>query len=442
MGTPADVQALGVLQPGQSADAGVSLLLPTDLDLINSRVTLLAVGSTEAEIDRAIASLDAQLRAGKPKGTEAGLRALANVRGRIIKPGESATFRELGVRSEDFNGRFYRSAFSVRMPSDFLAADYDKAILRMEAGYAPGLGRKSELIIRVNGVTASVFPLVRSNGEIMRGREITIPLHFLHPGQNRIELEGRLYAAADESCDALAAMHAAGRLVIIDNSEFELPKIARLARMPDLAATFSAGFPYAGPEGAVAFIPHPDRDTLGAAATLAASMASAAGTPLNISVSFSAPPIDAGSALVIGALRDLPPAMLDAYGLSADSMQTAWRGQMLERQFASIDHLLPGRNSPARRRAPARRRRCRWSPQGNAPPQVSLDDWQQDIRQRGGGDGFFGRVWKWVREQGGLSKQNLGFYAGADTLAREGRTRHWCLRRARRPRCRAPRGRW
>ncbi|MGH6925465.1 MAG: cellulose biosynthesis cyclic di-GMP-binding regulatory protein BcsB [Propylenella sp.] len=415
VGTPNEVAALGILKPGQTPAAGISLLLPDDMDLLHGRVTLLVVGGNEAELDRALAGLDRQIKAIKREGSAAGLRALANMGGRKVEPGSEVRFEELGLRSQEFNGRVYRSAFDIRVPYDFLSADYAKAAIRLSAGYAPGLGRKSQLVVRANGETASVFPLAYSSGEILREREIPIPLRFFHPGTNRIELEAHLFVSADESCDALAAMSAPSRLVMIDESAFVLPRVARLARMPNLAATIGAGFPYADGGRAVAFIPHPDRETLAAAATLAANMAVAAGKPLDLSVSFSPPPADAGSALVVGALRDLPPAMLAAYGLNAESMQQAWRAQMVAQSMTISQFLAPRATGSTEDQAGGLVIGGPALPQSPAGSQVSLDDWQQEIRRRGGG-GLFGRTWRWVRDQGGLSRQNLGFYAGADTL--------------------------
>lgn len=416
IGTPGEIAALDILKPGQAPATGVSLLLPDDMDLINGRATLLVVGGNETELDRALTSLETQIRSRKRDGSPAGLRALANLRGREVEPGSEVSFEELGLRSEEFNGRVYRAAFAVRMPYDFLSADYAKAAIRLSAGYAPGLGRKSQLVVRVNGETASVFPLAYSSGEILRGREIPIPLHFFHPGTNRVEMEAHLVSAADESCDALAAMHAAGRFVMINDTAFVVPPLARLARMPDLAATIGTGFPYAAGGPSVAFIPHPDRETLGAAATLTANMALAAGRPLDLSVSFSPPPVDAASALIVGAMRDLPPAVLSANGLSPESIQQSWRAQMLVKPLTITQFLAPrttgATDDPA---APGAGVNAPAPPQAFTPAQVSLDDWQQEMRRQGGG-GVIGRTWRWVRELGGLSRQNLGFYAGADSL--------------------------
>ena len=418
VGTAAEIAALGLLKAGQAATPGVSLLLPESMDLVQSRITILVSGATEAEIDRGLASLDAQIRAGVPAGTPAGLRALANLKGHVIEPGTPVTFRDLGVNSEDFNGRLYRAAMQIRMPYDYLSADYDKAALRLVAGYVPGLDAKSQLIVRVNGATASVLPMPRRQGEILRGREIPIPLRSLHPGVNRVELEAHLATPADESCDALAAMNAPSRFILMNNSELFIPNVARLAQMPDLASTMGAGFPYSGAERSVVFIPHPDREAIGAAATFAANMAAGAGMPLGLSVAFSAPSPDAGTALVVGTLRDLPPAVLSTYGLSADSMQQAWRGQMLA-PVASIDQLLkepsvtastagdprvPGVNAPAAQ------------PQAFNAPTVSLDDWSRDIQSRRETRGVPSRAWNWVREQVGLSRHHLGVYAGGGTV--------------------------
>jgi hypothetical protein len=416
VGTPGEIAALGILKPGQTPVAGVSLLLPNDMDLIDGRVTLLVVGGNEGEIDQALATLDRQVGAIARVGSPAGLRALANIGGRRAQPGSEVSLQELGFRSEEFNGRVYRAGFDIRLPADFLSADYAKAAIRLTAGYAPGLGRESQLVVSVNGETASVFPLAYSSGEVLRAREIPIPLHFFHPGTNRVQMEAHLFSAADASCDALAAMRAPSRLVMIDESAFVMPPLARLARMPNLAATLGAGFPYANGSPSVAYVPHPDQETLAAAATLVANMAVAAGQPLDLSVSFSPPPVDAGSALVVGAMRDLPPTIFAAHGLSVEAMQQAWRSQMLVKPLTITQFLAPrttgSTDDPA---AVVSGGGSLLQSEGLASSQISLDDWQQEMRSRGGGS-LVARTLRWVREQGGLSRQNLGFYAGADRL--------------------------
>ena len=172
------------------------------------------------------------------------------------------------------------------------------------------------------------------------------------------------------------------------------------------------------PSASTAFIPHPDRETIGAAATFAANMAAGAGMPLGLSVAFSAPPPDAGTALVVGAMRDLPPAVLSTYGLSADSMQQAWRGQMLA-PVASIDQLLKEPTVTASTAGDPR------VPGVNAPaPQPQLSTPRPFRSTTGAGTSRAAakraacpsRAWNWVREQVGLSRHHLGVYAGGETV--------------------------
>ncbi len=97
-------------------------------------------------------------------GTPAGLRAVALAGGRPVEGGSALTLRDLGVPSQEFSGRLFRTGFDVLLPPDFYPADYDKMTIRLDAAYAPGLDRGSQILVRVNGHDAASLPLARPRG--------------------------------------------------------------------------------------------------------------------------------------------------------------------------------------------------------------------------------------------------------------------------------------
>ena len=250
--------------------------------------------------------------------------------GRPVEGGSLVTLRDLGVPSQEFAGRRFHAGFDVLLPPDFYAADYGKMTIRVDAGYAPGLDRGSQLLVRVNGRDAASLPLVDRDGDVFRQRPVTVPLAHLRPGLNHVVIEAELATAADKACDAAATVAAASgkggkRFVLLDSTSVELPSIARIARMPNLSATAASGFPHAGRKTpGQLYLPHPDADAVAAAATFLSRAAVAAGAPLDAKLAVGRNVDLRGPALIIGAFADLPPGMIDAAGLDAAAMRTAW----------------------------------------------------------------------------------------------------------------------
>ncbi len=292
--------------------------------------TLVLSGQAPAEVDAAVASLLPAVEA-ESAGTPAGQRALALSGGRPIEGGSVLTLRDLGVPSQEFSGRLFRTGFDILLPPDFYPADYGKMTLRLDAAYAPGLDRGSQVLVRVNGRDAASLPLGERGGDAFRQRPVTVPLGSLRPGLNHVVVEAELGTAADKGCDASATVAAAAggtggkRFALLDSTAVELPAIARIARMPSLSATAAAAFPYAGRKApGLLYLPHPDADAVSAAATLLARAAVAAGGPIDAKLALGRNVDLKGPALVVAAFADLPPAVIEAAGLDAVAMRDAW----------------------------------------------------------------------------------------------------------------------
>ena len=153
---------------------------------------------------------------------------------------------------------------------------------------------------------------------------MTVPLSHLRPGFNHVQIEAQVPAAADKQCDAAATIAGQRRFVLLDDTTLEMPSIARIAHLPSLAVTAASGFPYTQSRDGALYLPHPDADTVAAAATFLSRIATAAGAPLGLELLVGKPPSDARPAIVIGGFKDIPPAMLQAAGLDAASMRDTW----------------------------------------------------------------------------------------------------------------------
>ncbi len=286
---------------------------------------LVLSGQSSADVDAAMASILPAPGTDPTVGTPAGLKAVSLMGGRPVEGGSVLNLRDLGVSSEEFSGRLFRAGFDLLMPPDFYAADYGKMTLLIDAGYSSGLDKSSQILVRVNDRDAASLPLANRAGDVFRDRPITVPLSNLRPGFNHVDIEAELGNAADRSCDAVVLMDTKKRFVLLDETSVELPSIARIAHMPSLSATAASGFPYVGrvAEGEID-LPHPDADTVGAAATFLVRAAVAAGVQLTPKLVLSRNPSPKGSAIVFGAFADVPPGLVEAAGLDLNAMRSAW----------------------------------------------------------------------------------------------------------------------
>lgn len=324
VGSAQDLASL--LEPGAlGAVGGPSIfILPARSD---RRTTIVVTGATDAQVSEALAQFDRQSQA---VGAPAGLRAAAAFPGFRMEGGQRVKLRDLGVASEEFSGRLFRAAFNVILPPDFYPADYGRAVLDLAGGYAPGLTSEAQIVVSVNGRNAVSMKLPKSAGDVFTKNPVPLPLGAMRPGLNRVEIEAQVPIAKDAACDPLAAISGSKRFLLLDSTEIEMPRIARIARMPDLAVTTTGAFPFVGGPGMrpKLLAPAPDRETIGAAATISAHMAIMAGQPIDFELTGVAPPRGSGSVLVVGGANNIDPSLMKAVGLDPQEIQKAWSGRM------------------------------------------------------------------------------------------------------------------
>ena len=294
----------------------------------NRPPTFVITGLNGAELDQAIERLAVETHASKPRGAEVGKRAAMRQAGREASGDrESMEFSEAGFGGAAFSGRLLRMDLNLAMPMDFMGADYDRMTLQLAGSYSEALDRGARVLVSINGSNAAMQPLARSGAHDLSINRMFLPLGLMRPGVNRIEITAELPAPGDATC-----LHRAGaeanRLQLLDRSELTLPKVARVARAPDLAMTAAGGFPFVQ-EGArpILFVPNPDRDTMSAAATLVARISVAAHRPLDFNFTTTAPVLDAGEVLMVSPAPTLDPKLMQAAGLDPERVRLAWRNE-------------------------------------------------------------------------------------------------------------------
>lgn len=320
VGTNTDLHARGI----ERAPFGDSAF--TISGRLNESVKVAVGGTTLNDVDQNIFRLVVERPVSAETGTPAGLRAIAQMRGIRMTAEKEITFDSAGLASEEFNGRVYRASLNIVMPPDFYPADNGKAALYLDASYAAGLATTNEALVRVNGKVAGASRLRRSAGEDLTRRPVELSLKALQPGFNTVTLEIRTATEDDRDCNPLSLIEPKKRLTVLGSTAFALPPLSRIDHLPNLGATASTGYPFTEQKKPVAiYLPKPDFSALGAAATLLVRQAMAAGRPFDTRVSQKRPDETAGSALIVGALGDLPPDLVTYFGIKDDMLPENWR---------------------------------------------------------------------------------------------------------------------
>ncbi|MEN3793059.1 cellulose biosynthesis cyclic di-GMP-binding regulatory protein BcsB [Fulvimarina sp. MAC3] len=187
---------------------------------------------------------------------------------RPVVDDRTLTFRDLGLESREFSGRLYRTGFRIGLPADAVISDYASAELKLDLGYAAALSGESDFRVLVNGKTAAILPLGRSDGDTMSARSLDIPLTAFRPGENHVEFEAAVARPADRSCAPNLQMRGDPRFLLLETSTITIPRLARMATLPNLAASFSdAGLAGRAGEPTRLAITSFDENSLSAAAT-------------------------------------------------------------------------------------------------------------------------------------------------------------------------------
>lgn len=238
----------------------------------------------------------------------------------------SPTFASLGVRTGEFSGRRYRTGFDIGIPSDFYADAYGEATLLLDAAYSPEVLPGSHIDIYVNGNIATTVPITSRNGGVFRHLPIRVTMRHFRPGPNRIDIETALLTEADKICAPGSSASEEPRFALFDSSEFRMPRFARVAQLPSLAALSGTGFPYNRQVDPVAlYLDRLDADTLSTSATFLGKMAVSSGRALQVRPESSALAIGERNAILVGTISQLPPLVLGQTHIAAESA-SAWGG--------------------------------------------------------------------------------------------------------------------
>ncbi len=306
--------------------------------------------------------------------------------------GTTLDFSALGVPSQEFSGRLFRTNFTIGVPADFYANAYGEARILLDAAYVPDVLPGSHIDIFVNGNIASTVPITSKGGAVLRHLPIKLTLRHFRPGVNVITIEAALRTASDAACTPGASGDEKPRFALFGTSQFHMPDFARIAQVPNVAATAGIGFPYFLGQGPVSlFLGRIDEHTLSAAATFAGKIAIASHRVIPLSVTISAARIAGRDAVFVGGISEIPVNILAQLKIDQDS-RNSWSPDLPGQQVAS-------------------------------GPGLSLQDWQQ----RADGNFLsrqFTKVSDWAKENFDLSLSALRFAPATDQLYKPPRSAH------------------
>lgn len=330
---------------------------------------------------------------------------------RFITGRDSFRLSDVGVTTQEFAGRRFRTEFAVGIPSDFYAGAYGEATLRLDAAYTSAVRPASHIDIYVNGEIAATTRITRQQGGIYRQFPIKIPLRHFRPGVNRIAINAMLDTAEDAACAPGGSSSGGERFVLFDTTTFSMGNFARIGRRPNLAAFSGTAAPYNRISDPTALVMgRADPKNYSAAASLLARMAIQAGRVIDI-VPTPAASVGDRNALFVGSAAQIPGNVLGQMGI-AETVRTTWRdetaaGERLGRD-AGLDQVaatlrIPGSDMA---QAPA------------ALPErentdATFNRWQEEL-VTGGWHGRLNGVENWLKGTFDISFSTLSIFSPAE----------------------------
>lgn len=318
---------------------------------------------------------------------------------------------ELGVPTQEFSGRRFRTRFTINLPSDFYATDYGEATLFLDAAHTSAVQPGSRIDIYVNDRISATMTIT-SRGDLFRRHPIRIPMRNFKPGLNHFAFEAILLTAADDRCVPGETLSETSRFVLFDTSSLYIPTFGRIGKMPDLATLGTGGFPY-GDAPAAVVLARQDAPNYSAAGTLLARMARDANAPVRAYFVNAASANDV-SVIHVGALDQLPPGLLGRVNVS-ENLRNIWQPGPASSWAYPTAHP-EGQGRPAQKTASA-------APGGRTAAEptepVTTDEmrrrWAENLQRRGFLQRSLESVTEWMETTFNLSLAKLTLEDRKDT---------------------------
>lgn len=283
--------------------------------------TIVISGPTPLDVDRAIDRVN-DILLDQRESIVTATRWAPNAP--LFSGARSVRFSDLGVTTQEFSGRRFRTEFQIALPPDFYAEFYGNAQLLLDAAFTSAVRPGSHIDVYVNQQIASNLPITIRGGGLFQHQRMQIPLRNFRPGINRLWLEVVLDTESDNRCLPGATLPADNRFVLFDSSEFVMENFARIGSVPNLGAFSADAFPYGLDSAPMAVVlARQDSATMAAAGTLMARLAISHGTPLAIDASPASATLGERNALFVGDIDRISGNVLEQVGI-AESTRANW----------------------------------------------------------------------------------------------------------------------
>ncbi len=334
----------GAIGAGDTLAAGLTLS-PAVAD---RAATLVVSGASEPDLDAAITAVG---RPSVPAGASMGLRLAAFPFGPMTEGGETLSLRRFGIGRIPFTGRRLTLELPLVLPTDFLPADYGRIVLNLVGENSAALGPTAAILVRVNDRDAASWPMAKAQRAGSFEQPLGLQLSLFRPGPNRIEIIALLPGSEpDGACPAGHDTAYGAQLTISDASSLVVPPLARIARTPELAAMAMVGDESRRLQ---VVAPQPDRDSLAAAATVAARLATAIGRAPEMTFSRKVNPDVGGDVLLVAPAQRLDVAAFAATRLDGEVMRQAWQARAEQVARTRSDPLTTGSSGDPNRGGPS-----------------------------------------------------------------------------------------
>ena len=412
VGTASELPRLMAAVPGDARQRPITSFL--DDDRLGAP-TLVISGPTPADVDRAIDRLNG-ISISQTDAINTQTRFAPNAP--LFDDARSVRLAELGVTTQEFSGRRFRSEFQIALPPDFYAEAYGNANLLLDAAFTAAVRPGSHIDLYVNQQIASTLPITARGGGLFQHQPMFVPLRNFRPGINRLWLEVVLDTESDARCLPGATLPADNRFVLFDSSEFTLGNFARIGRSPDLGAFTATAFPYNIDGNPIAVVlARQDAATLAGASTLMARLALSNGAPLPIDASAASVTLGERNTIFVGGIDHIAGSVLDQVGI-APSTRANWvvsaeddrpSGVAGSENYDNVLERFRNRRSADTQNVPTEQ------PSQHNTPEI-YERWRENVAGRGGVYAVMDAFEEWLRRTFSIGFDSLRIQEGRRTL--------------------------
>ncbi|MBR9762623.1 MAG: cellulose biosynthesis cyclic di-GMP-binding regulatory protein BcsB [Rhodobacteraceae bacterium] len=160
----------------------------------------------------------------------------------LLAPGEARSFAALGIPAAEGRGHYIRETISFRLPWNWLVLASQRAQMRLDYSFDPGLPKGAVLLVKINDRSIRLLPLDDESHTGGRQEPLVIPFaaNQLEPGINEITFEALIPGEpADAACAPLMEpafrIHDTTSLKVPESPRMTLPRIDRTLASIDIS---------------------------------------------------------------------------------------------------------------------------------------------------------------------------------------------------------------